>query len=349
MRYENADLVVVGGGLPGVLAALEAVRRGLSVVLVDRGRPGPSRYTVTGSVLRLVHDESARVAVARRALEAWPHFEDDAGVQLLQPGEACDVATSERVDELEGRLAEHAVPFQRLKRSRWPALKLPDQVHALLTTAVKVDVTAAWEASWALAQRAGVRCFADTNLGFLDLEYDRLTAVGQDTAFRGKGMLCTAPGLLPNLPVQNVAQQWESSPHLVDVPHLYFHFKGTPVQLVVGEGYRISRRRTEAREAVDPAESMRLKEFLDRWLPGAPPPGNPELFTSQQGLVLGRHSFREDLVVWAGGEDEGPQMAPGLAPLAVQVVQGAIPDPFPLVKPAPHAESSSPDGRSPSP
>lgn len=346
MRYENADLIVVGGGLPGVLASLEAVRRGLSVVLVDRGRPGPSRYAVTGSCLRLVHDEPALVAVARRALEAWFRFEDEAGVRLVKPGETCAVAPSDRVDEMVGPLTEHAIPFERLKRSRWPALKLPEEVHALTTTALQVDVTAAWEAAWALAQKAGVRCFADTEIRFLDLEYDRLTAVGQDTAFRGQAMLCTAAELLKDLPVQHVAQQWESSPDPVDVPHLYFHFKGTPVQLVVADGYRISRRRTEARATVDPAESMRLMEFLGRWLPTAPPAGNPELFTSEQGLLLGRHGFREDLVVWAGWEDEGPQLAPGLAPLAVQVVQGAIADPFPLIR---RAESSSPGGRSPSP
>lgn len=354
MRYENADLVVVGGGLPGVLAAREAVRRGLSVVLVDRGRPGPSRHAVTGSCLRLVSAQSARVGVARQALESWARFEDEAGVKLLEPGEAADVARSARVDGLEGPLTEHAIPYQRLERSRWPELKLPEEIHALVTTAVRVDVTAAWAASWPLAQRAGVRCFADTEIRFLDLEYDRLTAVGADTAFRGKALLCTASNLLPDLPVRQVTQQWESSPDPLGCPHLYFHFGGTPVQVVVGDGYRFSRLRHEARDAVDPAETDRLQEFLQRWLPAAPPAGNPELFPSELTedgrWLLGRHSFRDDLVVLAGLGDLGPQLAPGLAPLAIDVAQNVGPDPFPLVvKPAVSAESSSPGGHSPSP
>jgi len=353
MRYENADLVVVGGGLPGVLAAREGVRRGLSVVLVDRGRPGLSRHALTGSCLRVVQPTSNRVAVARRALESWAGFEDEAGVKLIDRGDACDVARSERIDELEGALTEHAIPYQRLKRSRWPQLKLPEEIHALQTTAARLDVTAAWAAAWPLAQRAGVRCFADTEIRFLDLEYDRLTAVGSDTAFRGKALLCTAAGLLPDLPVKRVTQQWESSPDALDCPHLYFHFGGTPVQVVVGGGYRLSRQRQEAREAIDPAESARLREFLQRWLPAAPPVAQPELFSSELTddgrWLVGRHTFREDLVVLAGLGDAGPQLAPGLAPLALDVAQGVGPDPFPLVvKPVERAESSSPGDRSPS-
>jgi hypothetical protein len=154
--------------------------------------------------------------------------------------------------------------------------------------------------------------------------------------------------------VKRVTQQWESSPEGLDCPHLYFHFGGTPVQVVVGGGFRLSRQRQEAREAVDPGESARLREFLQRWLPAAPPVAQPELFVSELTedgrWLLGRHSFREDLVVLAGMGDLGPQLAPGLAPLAVSVAQGAVADPFPLVvKPAERAESSSPGGRSPSP
>lgn len=354
MRYENADLIVVGGGLPGVLAAREGVRRGLTVVLVDRRRPGPSRHAVTGSCLRLVHGDSARVALARQATENWSRFEKDAGLQLVEPGEACDVASWTRVDELEGPLTDHAIPCERLKRSRWPELKLPEEVQALATTALRVDVTAAWEASWPLAQHAGVRCFADTDIRFLDLEYDRLTAVGADTAFRGKALLCTAAGLLSDLPVRRVTQQWESSPDPLGCPHLFFHFSGTPVQVVAGEGYRLSRQRKDASAGVDPEESDRLREFLARWLPAASAPGNPQLFASEQTedgrWLLGRHSFREDLVVLAGLGDLGPQLAPGLAPLALDVVMGTRADPFPLVKKsAVSAESSSASGRSPSP
>ncbi len=56
MKNGNYDAVVVGGGLAGLVAAIEAAKRGLGVLLVCKSRAGKSGNTlVSGAALSVLN------------------------------------------------------------------------------------------------------------------------------------------------------------------------------------------------------------------------------------------------------------------------------------------------------
>lgn len=69
------DVVVIGGGLVGLMTALELAGEGLDVTVVDRGAPGSNASTAAGGVLApLIDHRKPRVLVnlCRDGLEVWP-------------------------------------------------------------------------------------------------------------------------------------------------------------------------------------------------------------------------------------------------------------------------------------
>lgn len=78
-----ADVVVVGGGIVGVSAALTLARRGVSVALVEKGRVGGEQSGRNWGFVRQQGRDVAELPLARRSLAMWDRLSreinDDTG------------------------------------------------------------------------------------------------------------------------------------------------------------------------------------------------------------------------------------------------------------------------------
>ena len=123
----DADVVVIGGGVMGTAAARSLAERGRSTVLLERSSIGHDRGSSGGPtrIFRLAYPDPFYVDLTRRALERWRELEERAGESLLittggiDAGEASRVcadamrATGVGCDEID--VAEAA--------ERWPAIR----------------------------------------------------------------------------------------------------------------------------------------------------------------------------------------------------------------------------------
>ncbi len=79
----DADLIVVGGGLMGLSAALHAAKAGLAVVVVERDWPGRHASGANAGGVRSLNRHDAEIPLARAAVGMWREIEalvdDDCG------------------------------------------------------------------------------------------------------------------------------------------------------------------------------------------------------------------------------------------------------------------------------
>lgn len=77
----TVDVVVVGAGLAGLPIAWELLRRGATVHVVDRGRPGAGTSRVAAGMLAPITevepDDPVHLQLGRLARERWPGFVDE--------------------------------------------------------------------------------------------------------------------------------------------------------------------------------------------------------------------------------------------------------------------------------
>lgn len=71
---ERFDAAIVGGGIIGLSCALEARRRGLDVVVLERGEPGRGATNAAAGVLGPDPETPGFTALARRSAALWPSF-----------------------------------------------------------------------------------------------------------------------------------------------------------------------------------------------------------------------------------------------------------------------------------
>ena len=86
MTITEADVVIVGAGSVGSMAAWQLAARGLRVVAVDRfSVPGPfSAYAGESRVFRMVYAEGGHYTpLLRRARDLWRELEAATGTTLL--------------------------------------------------------------------------------------------------------------------------------------------------------------------------------------------------------------------------------------------------------------------------
>src|SRR3954452_24696232 len=81
---DRYDLLVVGGGVFGLGTALEAARRGLRVVVVERGPlPNPVAASYGPSrKIRSTYTEPHYATLARAAMTSWREIERETGADL---------------------------------------------------------------------------------------------------------------------------------------------------------------------------------------------------------------------------------------------------------------------------
>jgi glycine/D-amino acid oxidase-like deaminating enzyme len=75
----RADVVVIGGGIIGVFAAYYMARRGLSVVVVEKGRIGAEQSSRNWGWCRQQNRDARELPMATKSLELWERFAADTG------------------------------------------------------------------------------------------------------------------------------------------------------------------------------------------------------------------------------------------------------------------------------
>lgn len=110
------DVAVIGGGAMGAATAYSAVRRGASVVMLERFRPGHDRGSSHGRsrVFRLAYPQLRYIELAQRAHALWRALEDDVGAALLTQTGGIDHGPLERVQPIAAALEAAGVRADEL-------------------------------------------------------------------------------------------------------------------------------------------------------------------------------------------------------------------------------------------
>ena len=358
LRYEFADLIVVGGGLWGAWVAWTAQRAGISALLLDQGRPGntPGATSQTPCPLSPVSCSNPVLRKLYKAsLKAFRELEEDVPLVKSQPFLTLAPETSPSWAVQLSAHQEWDRPFAKIHpaafKELYPQLHPNSEVWGLESEAHTCDFPELQRKVWELARSAGVKCFADTQVKKIDLEDNRPTAVCRGTVYRGRSLVCAAGpysetllGTLPGLtywPLQrdfyHTVPPTNDTPSL---PNLAVLFSRHPVFLeMAGDSFSLHRTGVGSVPPLEtpvprPEETKALGDFRRFWLPdyAAAHGGSVEVIgdTRDGQPLLGPHPWRKDVIVGAGFGPWGPWMAPGAAELTLAMLRETAESPFAL-------------------
>ncbi|WP_038035448.1 FAD-binding oxidoreductase [Thermopetrobacter sp. TC1] len=77
---QRADVVIVGGGIVGAASAFFLARRGLSVLLLEKGEIGGEQSGRNWGWVRRMGRDPREIPLARRALHLWPRLKEEYGI-----------------------------------------------------------------------------------------------------------------------------------------------------------------------------------------------------------------------------------------------------------------------------
>lgn len=78
----ETEVVVIGGGIVGVCAAYYLARRGVPVVLAEKGRVGGEQSSRNWGWCRQQNRDARELPIATKSLELWDRFRQDLGADL---------------------------------------------------------------------------------------------------------------------------------------------------------------------------------------------------------------------------------------------------------------------------
>ena len=205
--------MVVGGGVVGLSVARELGRRGLSVFLVERGRPGAEASWAAGGMLAPQSEADAdedffRLQCAGRdlypALAAALLEETGTDIELDRTGTLYCAFTDEDAEELERRLAwqtRAGLAVERLTAAAARALepRLSERLHFALRFPLDWQVenrrlVEALLASVGDEGRSGVRVLAETEAFGVAVERGRAAGVETSRGLLSAGAVVVAAG-----------------------------------------------------------------------------------------------------------------------------------------------------------
>lgn len=110
---ERVDVVVIGGGIAGVCAALELVERGKTVALCEKGQIGAEQSSRNWGWVRLTHRDAREMPLMLESVRLWKQMDERTGQKTgyVQCG-ATYTVTSDAVLEGERRRAEDLQTYQ---------------------------------------------------------------------------------------------------------------------------------------------------------------------------------------------------------------------------------------------
>lgn len=108
----EADVVVIGGGIIGVMTVWELAKRGLRAVLVEKGRIAGEQSSRNWGWIRAQGRDIAELPIALEALEMWPELAKttDIDIGLRQTGTLYLAQNTDELDRYEAWLSQ-ARPF----------------------------------------------------------------------------------------------------------------------------------------------------------------------------------------------------------------------------------------------
>ncbi|MDB4948165.1 MAG: glycine oxidase ThiO [Gemmatimonadetes bacterium] len=337
------DVVVVGGGVIGCAVARKAALGGLSVVVVERGRPGAEASSAAAGMLSPLaeaNEPGAFLDLLLRARAEYPDFVDalrsETGADVAYSGAGTLYVALREEDEaeLEERLhwqSAAGLGVERLTADEARALEpaLSPHVRWALRFAGdhQVDNRRLALALWSAAARAGAEFRLGCDVASVLREGDRVAGVelagGERIAAEAvvlaggcwAGRLSGLPRPLPVEPVMGQLVSVETLPptfrHVVDSPRCYLVPRADGRLIVGATAERVGYRR-----AVTPAGVMRL---LAGALEIAPSLADAPLAETWSGLrpgtpdglpILGRDPDLSNLLYATGHFRNGILLAP---------------------------------------
>ncbi|MEM6374691.1 MAG: FAD-binding oxidoreductase [Pseudomonadota bacterium] len=184
---EAVDVVVVGGGVIGVFAALYLARAGQRVLLCEKGRIAGEQSSRNWGWIRQQGRDAAELPIMMRALDLWQEVDRDTGGRcgFRRGGVAYLSGNDAYQHEVEGWLklaAAHDLETHLLSGGDVAALfghaGTHDWKHALYTPSdARGEPWQAVPAVATLAQETGAHLREDCAIRALDIEAGRITGV----------------------------------------------------------------------------------------------------------------------------------------------------------------------------
>lgn len=209
------DAVVVGGGVVGLAAARELARRGLSVTLVERGRPGAEASSAAAGMLAPQSEANGRDPFFELLLAGRERYADFAGalreetgvdIELDLTGTLYLALNEEDEREVEGRYAWQAAAGLRVERlSAADARLLEPSVSPLVRLALRFPSDAQVEnrrlvaALVASAEAHGVRLLTGVEVTAVASERGRVLGVETSRGRVGAGAVVLCAGAWTSL------------------------------------------------------------------------------------------------------------------------------------------------------
>jgi sarcosine oxidase, subunit beta len=183
----DADVIVVGGGVMGLCIALETARRGKRVMLFEKRYPGAGASGRSGAILRQHYSNPLTVAMARDGLRAYADFENWAGgpcgfqqvgcMILADPAERAALAGNVRLMQEAGCRAELLDDLQITKVAPAISLYEGEALGAWEPDAGYCDPVTTLETLTTACEAAGVRLHRETAVTRLRSSGSRVTGV----------------------------------------------------------------------------------------------------------------------------------------------------------------------------
>jgi sarcosine oxidase len=298
MTNQTFDCAVVGGGVFGLVTALELARRGRKVAVIDRlgsGHPATSSTGASRSI-RIAYDQPLYVRLAQEAIRSWRKLEAETGRAILHLTGQIDLGPQRKMQSIADTVRDVGGAIRDCDaaelRRRFPELApRPGEIGLFHAEGGTVMAEQGLLALAEAATRKGVAIFAPERVTAIDPGSHPVTIVTEKRRLRAARVVLSAGpwsgALLEKLGIHvplapAVAQvTFLDAPNQVDRPGVAewetFETGGVYGHPVPGIGYKIALDAGSAGWdpdvtdwAPDHAEERRILDWLAQRMPGMP-------------------------------------------------------------------------------